>query len=95
MTITYNSHNSYTTSLVPHIENNDPSTFHLNLQSINTDSDKVVAYLERLKMKLDVICLTESKMTEGKCYDHIFARFILYDSCRKNTKKEEALQSVL
>ena len=68
---------------MPSIANNDLSIFHLNIQSLNRVGDHLAAYLETLKVKFDIICLTKTRLSEGKCYDHLFPHFTPFHSYHK------------
>ena len=58
----------------------------MNLQSLNYGGDHLVAYLETLNVKFDVVCLTETRISDGKRYDHLFPRFTQYHSYYKFRK---------
>ena len=81
----YNAHKC-NTSLAHTIANNDLSIFHLKLRSLDTGGDILITCLETLKFNFDIVCLKETRMPEGKRYDHLFPDFTPHNSYQKLRK---------
>ena len=70
---------------VPNLSNN-LSIMHVNIRSISANGDELVAYLETLILKFDIICLTETWLNDDNFIDNIFTGYIGYHSMRQNRR---------
>ena len=61
----------------------DLSIFHINIRSLNKNGDELIAYLSLLKRDFDIICLTETWISELPVIDDIFPSYKSYHSIRK------------
>ena len=63
---------------------NDLSVFHINIRSLNKNGDELLVYLETINRKFDVICITESWITELPVVDDVFPSYPSFHSIRKS-----------
>ena len=62
--------------------NGDFSIIHLNIRSLPRNGNNFIAYLETIKIKFSVICLTETWLNENRVIDDVFADYNAYHSMR-------------
>ena len=65
-------------------EKNDLSIFHLNVRSIRRNGDELVCYLETLKYSFDVICLTETWISNLPVVNVLFPDYLGFHSIRSS-----------
>ena len=63
---------------------NNLSIMHVNIRSISANGDELIAYLETLIFKFDIICLTETWLNKDNFVDDIFTGYVGYHSMRQN-----------
>ena len=60
----------------------DLKIIHLNIRSLPRNGNSLIIYLEMLKIKFDVICLSETWLNEGRLIENMFPEFDQYHSMR-------------
>ena len=66
----------------PNLKPCDLSVIHLNIRSIHANGSVFCSYLETLKSKFDVICLSETWNNNLPTIDHFFPSYIGFHSSR-------------
>ena len=63
------------------------SIIHLNIRSINQNSDNFSVFLSNLNLKFDIICLSETWLTEGGALADFLPNHDAYHSCRRGNRR--------
>ena len=63
----------------------DLSVFHINIRSLNKHGDELAIYLESINRRFDIICLSETWITELPVVDDVFPSYYGFHSIR-NTR---------
>ena len=63
---------------------NDLSILHTNIRSLRKNGDELCGHLESLNKKFDIVCLTETWITELPVVDDIFPSYSSFHSIRKS-----------
>ena len=63
---------------------NDLNILHTNIRSLRKNGDELSVYLESLNKKFDIVCLTETWITELPVVDDIFPSYSSFHSIRKS-----------
>ena len=66
----------------PNLKPCDLSVIHLNIRSIHANGSVFCSYLETLKSKFDLICLSETWNNNSPIIDHFFPSYIGFHSSR-------------
>ena len=64
----------------------DFSIIHLNIRSLPRNGNDFIAYLETIKMKFSVICLTETWLNENRVVDDVFTDYNAFHSMRSTDR---------
>ena len=64
---------------------NDLNVIHLNIRSLSKNGDELCAFLSLIKTNFDVVCLSETWVSELGIVDDIFPNYNSYHSIRKNS----------
>ena len=59
---------------------------HVNVRSLPKNGNTLVAYLETLKLKFDIVCFSETWLNSTRCIDNIFSDFNQFHSMRPNNQ---------
>ena len=70
--------------LVSDLNERDFSVIHLNINSIRANGDCLLSFLSTLNLKFDIICLTETRLTDLEQADSVFQNYKCYCSNRLN-----------
>ena len=74
-------------SLVSDLTERDFSVMHSNNNSIRTNGDSLLSFFSTLSLKFDIICLTETWLTELEQADSVFQSYKSYYWNRLNRRE--------
>ena len=74
--------NKFNNEFAHGFNNQDLSIIHLNIRSLPRNGNTFTAYLEMLKVKFKIICLSETWLNENRLIDDLFSDYHAYHSMR-------------
>ena len=64
----------------------DLSIMHINIRSLPRNGNNLVAYLELLKIKFNILCISETWLNDNRIIDDLFPEYNAYHSMRGTEK---------